>query len=47
MAEKLAATGHRWSRQAIWGKRIFDFWCATLGIAVEVDGRLAAKVDKS
>jgi len=30
--------GKKWSRQAMWGCRIFDFWCAELGIAVEIDG---------
>jgi very-short-patch-repair endonuclease len=30
--------GAEWKRQAIWGKRIFDFWNALLGIAIEVDG---------
>lgn len=38
MARKLKMTGHKWTRQARWGFRIFDFWCAALGIAVEVDG---------
>lgn len=28
----------KWSRQAIWGKRLFDFWNPVLGIAIEVDG---------
>lgn len=31
-------TGHRWKRQAQWGYRLYDFWCSTLGIAVEIDG---------
>ena len=31
-------TSHKWTRQALWGYRIFDFWCHALGIAVEVDG---------
>jgi very-short-patch-repair endonuclease len=31
-------TPFKWTRQAIWGHRIFDFWCGHLGIAVEVDG---------
>lgn len=38
MAAKLAGTGRKWSRQAMWGYRVFDFWCAELGIAVECDG---------
>jgi len=35
---KLSATGRKWTRQAQWGYRIFDFWCHDLGVAVEVDG---------
>jgi very-short-patch-repair endonuclease len=38
MANKLAGTGYKWTRQAVWGWRIFDFWCHTIGVAVEVDG---------
>ena len=38
MAEKLAATGLKWTPQATWGYRIFDFWNKEKGIAVEVDG---------
>lgn len=38
MAGLLAQTEHKWTRQARWGWRIFDFWNHTLGIAVEVDG---------
>lgn len=38
MAEKLKATGLKWRRQAQWGMRLYDFWCAHLGVAVEVDG---------
>lgn len=38
MAEHLAKTGLKWTPQARWGFRIFDFWCSKLGIAVEVDG---------
>lgn len=34
---ELDATGHRWTRKAVWGYRIFDFWCAELGIAVQID----------
>lgn len=36
--DHLKTTGHRWSSQARWGYRIFDFWCHDLGIAVESDG---------
>lgn len=36
--DKLKKSGHKWTRQAQWGYRIFDFWCAELGIAVEIDG---------
>ncbi len=38
MANHLKTTGVKWTPQARWGFRIFDFWCAKLGIAVEVDG---------
>lgn len=38
MADLLATTGLKWTRQAQWGYRRFDFWCAHLGVAVEVDG---------
>jgi very-short-patch-repair endonuclease len=38
MAEHLSKTGVKWTRQAIWGRRIFDFWSHDLGIAIEVDG---------
>ncbi len=30
---------YKFSRQAQWGYRIFDFWFPNLGIAVEVDGK--------
>lgn len=32
------ATSYKWTPQARWGRRIFDFWCAKIGVAVEVDG---------
>lgn len=38
MHEKLLTTGHKWTRQAQWGHRLFDFWSHHLGIAIEVDG---------
>lgn len=38
MFEILKRTGLKWSRQAQWGYRLFDFWNAAKGIAVEVDG---------
>lgn len=38
MEEKLANTGKKWTRQAMWGCRLFDFWCHEIGCAVEVDG---------
>jgi len=38
MYAKLLETPYKWKRQALWGYRIFDFWCHNLGIAVEVDG---------
>jgi len=34
----LKTTGLSWQRQALWGCRIFDFWCAEKGCAVEIDG---------
>ena len=36
--ERLKRTNRNWTRQAIWGCRLFDFWCHELGIAVEIDG---------
>lgn len=38
MYEKLDTTGLSWTRQAVWGWRVFDFWNKELGVAVEVDG---------
>lgn len=38
LARRLASTGLTWTRQALWGYRIFDFWCHELGIAIESDG---------
>lgn len=38
MAEKLKMTPYKWTRQAIWTRRIFDFWSAELGVAIEIDG---------
>ena len=38
MRDILEKTGHKWTRQAQWGFRLFDFWNHSLGIAVEVDG---------
>jgi very-short-patch-repair endonuclease len=38
MAEKLKTTGFKWTSSVQWGYRIFDFWCAKLGLVVEVDG---------
>jgi very-short-patch-repair endonuclease len=35
----LKKTNRKWTKQALWGCRIFDFWCAELGIAVEIDGK--------
>lgn len=29
----------KFNRQAIWGFRIYDFWCHAIGCAVEIDGR--------
>jgi hypothetical protein len=33
----LAETGVRWTRQAQWGYRLFDFWSHRLGIAIKVE----------
>ena len=38
MLEKLRKTPFKWTRQARWGYRLFDFWSHELGICVEVDG---------
>lgn len=38
MHDKLKSTGLKWTRQAQWGYRLFDFWNGLRGIAVEVDG---------
>jgi very-short-patch-repair endonuclease len=38
MAEHLSSTEIKWTRQAQWGYRIFDFWNHRLGVAIEVDG---------
>jgi len=38
LADKLKEAGLRFKRQRRWGYRIFDFWSAHLGIAVESDG---------
>lgn len=39
MFEKLRDTDYKWTRQARWGIRLFDFWNHQLGIAIEVDGK--------
>lgn len=31
-------TGHKWTHEARWGFRLFDFWNSNLGLAVEIDG---------
>lgn len=36
--EKIKPLGIKYSRQAVWGYRVFDFWFSGLGIAVEIDG---------
>jgi very-short-patch-repair endonuclease len=38
MDSLLAATPWEWTRQAMWGYRVFDFWQHHLGCAIEVDG---------
>jgi len=37
--EILKTTPYKWTPQAQWGYRIFDFWCAKLGVAIELDGK--------
>ena len=44
MSEKLKRTPYKWTRQAQWGYRLFDFWNHKLGIAIEVDGETHNKV---
>lgn len=45
--EKLKETNLKWTRQAIWGYRLFDFWNHKIGVAIEVDGKEHNKwVDK-
>jgi len=34
----LKKTTLNWTHQAQWGFRLFDFWNAFLGVAIEVDG---------
>lgn len=34
----IKAFGNEWTRQAVWGYRIFDFWDSKRGVAVEIDG---------
>ena len=38
VASRLSKTARKWKRQAMWGYRIYDFWCHAIGIAIEVDG---------
>jgi very-short-patch-repair endonuclease len=38
-------TNIKWTRQAQWGYRLYDFWNATYGIAIEVDGKEHKKED--
>jgi very-short-patch-repair endonuclease len=38
MHNKLQRTPFKWTRQAQWGYRLFDFWCHQLGVAIEIDG---------
>lgn len=37
-AEKLDAVNIKYTRQATWGYRIFDFWLHRFGLAIEIDG---------
>lgn len=39
MMKKLEKLPYKWTRQAQWGYRIFDFWCRDIGVAIEVDGK--------
>jgi len=39
MAAKLQTTGYKWTPQAQWGFRLFDFWSGKLGVAIEEDGQ--------
>ena len=34
----LDTTCYKWTRQAQWGVRLFDFWCHKIGVAIEIDG---------
>jgi very-short-patch-repair endonuclease len=34
----LQSSSLKWRRQAMWGCRLFDFWCAEKGAAIEIDG---------
>jgi very-short-patch-repair endonuclease len=34
----IKVSGERYSRQAIWQSRLFDFWFSVKGIAIEIDG---------
>ena len=36
--DKLGKTAYKWTQQAQWGYRIFDFWSFELGVAIEIDG---------
>lgn len=38
MRDNLRIAGLKFCRQQQWGMRLFDFWNAKLGIAIEVDG---------
>lgn len=33
----LNSTGYSWNRKIIWGHRLYDFWCADLGVVVQID----------
>ena len=38
LAKLQSGTRLKWTRQALWGYRVFDFWNHLYGINVEVDG---------
>jgi very-short-patch-repair endonuclease len=36
--QKLKLSPLKWKTQAVWGCRLFDFWCGLKGCAIEMDG---------
>jgi very-short-patch-repair endonuclease len=37
MRDILKTSKYNWTRQAQWGYRLFDFWCSTIGVAIELE----------